>query len=86
MKFNKAKILGVVAAILTGLFTIVATNQEKNNPNEHEAVNEPPKIEIVVGPISTNSLDRAGKNQTPQKNVNWFQESSQYLWDGWKIK
>ncbi len=85
MKFNKAKILGVVAAILTGLFTAIAINQEKNNPNEHEAINEPPKIE-AVGPISTNSLDRAGKDPIPQKNVKWFQESSQYIWDGWKIR
>lgn len=30
---------------------------------------------------STNSIDRTGKN-----TVDWFKDSSNYIWDGWNIK
>lgn len=35
-------------------------------------------VPIVL--IQTNQVDRAGQN------VDWFKNTSNYIWDGWKIK
>ena len=75
--------LAAFLAILAGTCVIPFVTMNWDNTK----VPEPPKAEIQV--VSTNSLqstnlvDRAAK---PQQNVDWFKDSSKYIWDDWKIK
>lgn len=54
-------------------------------PGEQNIPPEQPAIVVQVATtndISTNMVDRANQNQ----KVDWFKQSSSYIWDGWKIK
>jgi hypothetical protein len=67
--------------ILAGACVIPFVTLEEQN-----TITEPPKQEIIVvstnSITSTNAVDRA----KPQYNLDWFKDSSNYIWDGWKIK
>lgn len=69
--------LSFAAIIGTALFGgLTCVPQEKNNDPESEPV-------PVVQEATTNQAERANEKPT---NLKWFIDSSNYIWDGWKIK
>ena len=71
--FRALSFTAILAAALFGGFTCVPP-QEKNND---------PKPVPVVQEATTNQAERANEKPT---NLKWFIDSSNYIWDGWKIK
>jgi hypothetical protein len=65
--------------IVAGAYLIPFVTMEEQNK-----VHEPPKQEIVV--VSTNSIPETNAVDRANPQFDWFKNSSNYIWDGWKIK
>lgn len=77
----KISFAGFLCIVAGACIIPFATIDEKT-----DTIPDKPKQETVVV-VSTNSVpftnstDRAGTS-----NLDWFKNSSNYIWDGWKIK
>ena len=69
--------------VLAGAVTVPFMGCDLNCPNNVDQT-----IEIVETYNPTNSIPQLSTNQVDRgnPNLNWFKDSSNYIWDGWKIK
>ena len=74
----KASFMGFLCIVAGACIIPFVTLEEQNK------VPEPPKQEIVV--VSTNSIPETNSVDRANPQFDWFKNSSNYIWDDWKIK
>lgn len=81
----KSSILAFIAAIGAICVIPFVTIDESGTIQKPETVEvvqtTPPPVVLADGTNITNIVDRALNPST-----SWFSDSSNYIWDGWKIK
>ena len=70
--------------VIAGAITVPFMGGDVSSQNKIEQTNAVEVVETFNPtnsvPSSTNQVDRASPN------TSWFKDSSNYIWDGWKIK
>lgn len=81
-KSNILAFFAVVGAICVIPFVTIDESGEVKKPETTQvSESERPPIVLQDGTNITNIVERA-----VNQGVDWFKDSSNYIWDGWKIK
>lgn len=76
---RKNSILAFAVAILgVCIIPFINPTPQENKVGQQEQVVETPATNSIQS--ATNTFDRSNSN------LDWFKDSSNYIWDGWKIK